>query len=164
VPMSRAYTRLCGFVATFAQEPVAAGKNGLCNTFYTHAGSSETLSYRLQMGTKKNPDNDSVGYSEAWWHLLNSIGISGSLAHSTGVTYNDYSQHSFCIGVDTETIAHLASSGENLSNTAVIQLKVSGFGTLPEHLPTRAHLIAQYDSVCEVRDTSVDFFEYFLGL
>jgi hypothetical protein len=141
------------------QEPASAGKNKLCNSFYTHAGSAESLSYSLQMGTKRIPDNDAVGFSEHWWRLLNAIGISGSLSHSSGITYADYISNSYCIAVDTEKIAHLSSSGENLSNTSVIQLKISGFGTLAADLPSRAHLIAQYDSVCEIRDTQVELFE-----
>ncbi len=61
--------------------------------------------------------------------------------------------------LSTQKNAHLSSSGENLSNTSVIQLKISGFGTLPAHLPSRCHLIAQYDSVCEIRDTTEELFE-----
>ena len=131
----------------------------LCNTFYTHTASAETLGYSLQLGTRRIPDNDAVGFSESWWRLLNAIGISGSLSHSTGITYADYATNTFCLAVDTEKIAHLASSGENLSNTSVIQLKISGFGTQASHLPSRCQLIAQIDAVVEFRDTTVELFE-----
>ena len=90
---------------------------------------------------------------------MNAIGISGSLSHSTGITYADYATNSYAIAVDTEKIAHLASSGENLSNTSVIQLKISGLGSLASHLPSRAHLIAQVDSIVEIRDTTIELFE-----
>ena len=161
VPMSRTYTRLCTLFASFVQEPPAdgSGKAKLCNTFYTHTGSAETLSYSLQLGTRRVPDNNSVGFSEAWYRLLNALGMAGSLAHSTGITYADYSTNSFCLAVDTEKIPHLAASGENLSNTSTIQLKIEGFGTQASHLPSRCHLVVQVDSVIEVRDTTTEIFD-----
>ena len=66
VPMSRAYTRLCTLWASFAQEPPAdgSGKAKLCNTFYVDTSSAETLAYSLQLGTRRIPDNDAVGFSE----------------------------------------------------------------------------------------------------
>jgi hypothetical protein len=159
IPMSRAYTRLCTLWASFTQEVPADGKLKICNNFYTHTASAETMSYSLQMGTRRIPDNDAVSFSEHWWRFLNAIGIAGSLSHGSGISYADYNTNSYAIAVDTEKIAHLASSGENLSNTSVIQLKIAGFGTLPAHLPSRAHLIAQYDSVVEIRDTAVEISE-----
>jgi hypothetical protein len=161
IPLSRAYTRLCTLFASFTQEPPAdgSGKAKLCNTFYTHTGSAETLAYSLQLGTRRIPDNDSVGFAEAWYRLLNALGMAGSMAHSSGITYEDYSTNSFCLAIDTEKIPHLAASGENLSNTSVIQLKISGFGTQAEHLPSRCHLVTQTDAVIEIRDTTVELFE-----
>jgi len=161
VPMSRAYTRLCTLWASFVQEPPAdgSGKAKLCNSFYTHTASAETLAYSLQLGTRRIPDNDAVGFSEHFWRLLNAIGISGSLSHATGITYQDYSTNSYAISCDTEKIAHLASSGENLSNTSTIFLKISGFGTQAAHLPSRCHLVAQTDAIVECRDTTVELFE-----
>ena len=161
VAMSRNYTRLASLWASFAQEHPAdgSGKAKDCNTFYTHAGSAETLSYNLQLGTRKAFDNDSVGFGEAWWRLLNCVGISGSLAHATGITYADYSTNSFVLASDEERIAHLASSGTNLSNTSTIFLKVAGFGTQAAHLPSKCFLIAQYDAVVEIRDTTCEIFE-----
>ena len=70
IPMSRTYTRLCNLSASFCQEPSAATpKLKLCNPFYTHTGSEETLEYSLQMGTRRVPDNNVVGFSEAWLRL-----------------------------------------------------------------------------------------------
>ena len=93
------------------------------------------------------------------YRLLSALGMSGSLAHSTGVTFADYSTNSMAIGIECEKIAHLASSGENLSNTSVIQLKIAGFGTQAADLPSRCHLVAQHDCVISIRDTTVEIFE-----
>ena len=161
VPMSRAYTRLCSLFCSFVQEPPAdgSGKAKLCNTFYTHTASAETLSYSLQLGTRRVPDNDVVGFGESWHRLLNAVGIGGSLSHATGITYGDYATSSYAICCDTEKISHLASTGENLSATSTIFLKLAGFGTQASHLPSRAHLIAQTDAVVEIRDSTVELFE-----
>jgi hypothetical protein len=130
----------------------------LCNTFYVHPGSEETLQYSLQLGTKRIPDNDSIGFSEAWWRLLNCVGISGSLAHSTGITYADYASSSFCIGISCEKLPHLASTGENLSNTSTIFLRIKGWVTTAADLPSRCLLIPEYDQILEIRDTTVELF------
>jgi hypothetical protein len=160
VPCSRNYTRLSSIFATFCKEPPAdgSGKAKLCNTFYVHPGSEETLQYSLQLGTKRIPDNDSIGFSEAWWRLLNCVGISGSLAHSTGITYADYASSSFCIGISCEKLPHLASTGENLSNTSTIFLRIKGWGTTAADLPSRCLLIPEYDQILEIRDTTVELF------
>ncbi len=166
--MSRAYTRLCTLFASFVKEGTTTetdvllngeGNNKLCNSFYTHAASAETLSYSLQLGTRRVPDNNAVGFCEHWHRLGNAIGLGSSLAHSTGITYEDYSTHSYCIGICTEKLPHLASTGENLSNTSTIHLKIEGFGTTVAHLPTRCHLVAQTDAIIEIRDTTVELFE-----
>jgi hypothetical protein len=76
IPMSRAYTRLSGLWASFVKEPLTdakgtVGKELVCNNFYVHHDAVETLSYSLQLGTKRIPDNDSVGFSEIVWRLMN---------------------------------------------------------------------------------------------
>ena len=161
IPMSRSYTRLCSLFASFVQEPPAdgSGKLKLCNNFYTHTGSAETLEYSLQMGTKRLLDNNSVGFGEAWLRLLDCVGIGNSLSHATGITYADYATNSFAIACDTEKVSHLAATGENLSGTSAVFLNVTGFGTTTAHLPSRCHLIAQLDAVLEIRDTTVEIFE-----
>ena len=111
------------------------------------------------MGTQRIPDNDSVGFGESWIRLLQAVGISGSLSHSTGITFADYATSSFALAVDTEKISNLASSGVNLSNTSTIFLKIQGFGTQATELPSRCHLIAQTDAIVEVRDTTCELFE-----
>ena len=168
VPMARSYTRMCTLFCSFVKEGTTAatdvlldgtGKKKLCNSYYTHAGSSQTLEYQLQMGSKRQPDNNARGFAEHWHRAQSALGIASSLAHSTGITYQDYSTSSYCIICDTEKIPHLASSGENLSNTSVISLRIRNFGATGTDLPTRAHLIASYDAVVECRDTAVELFE-----
>ena len=159
VPMTRNYTRLASIYASFAQEQTDAGKLKLCNNFYVHTASAETLSHSFQIGARRIPDNDVVGFSESWYRLLNCIGIGGSLSHSTGVTHADYATHSFALACDLEKIPQLSSSGENVSNVGQIQLNIAGFGTTAADLPSRAHLVCQIDALVECRDTTVELFE-----
>ena len=161
VPMTRNYTRLATLFYSFAQEP--PNDNGtklkLCNSFYTHTDSAETLAYNLQVGARRMPDNDSVGFGESWYRLLNAVGIGGSLSHATGITFADYATNSYTLACDMEKIANLASTGENVSNVGQITLNISGFGTAAAHLPSRCHQVAVLDAVLELRDTSVEIFE-----
>jgi hypothetical protein len=161
ISLARSYTRLCSLYASFCQEPPAdgAGKLKLCNSFYTDTGSAETLAYNWQLGSKKVYDNDSVGFAEAWWRLMNCVGIAGSLSHATGISYADYSTNSFAICADMEKISHLASTGENISNVSQVVLRVSGFGDQASELPSRCHLVAQHDCIVEVRDTQVELWD-----
>ena len=168
IPLSRAYTRLCTLFVSFVREAASGddavlttgeGKLKLCNSFYVHTGSSESLEYQLQMGTKRMPDNNARGFAEHWYRLQHALGIASSLSHSSGITFADYATQSYCQVFDTEAIPQLASSGENLSNTSTIFVKEQGFGTTADHLPSRAHLIASYDAVIECRDTMVEIFE-----
>jgi hypothetical protein len=161
VSLARSYTRLCSLFASFVQEPPADGstKLKLCNNFYTDTGSAETLTYNWQLGSKRVYDNDSVGFSEAWWRLMNCVGIAGSLSHASGISYADYATNSFCIAADLEKIAHLASTGENLSNVSQTVLRISGFGDQASELPSRCHLVAQFDCICEIRDTQVELWD-----
>ena len=167
VPMSRTYTRLCSLFASFVREGLTEatdvmtngeGYHKECNSFYTHTGSSETLSYSLQMGTRRVPDNNAVGFCEHWHRLQNCVGLGSSLAHSSGITYADYATHSYCLGICTEKIPHLASTGENLSNTSTIHLKIEGFGTATTQ-PTKVQLVTQTDAILEIRDTTVEVFD-----
>ena len=134
----------------------------LCNTFYvlTDAVTKKKLSYFLQLGTRRVPDQDSVGFKKAWWRLMDCAGIGGSLAHGNGITKEDYGGgDSFAIAVDTEKISHLASSGENLSNTSMLSLKLRNVGVSSGDLPSRVHLIVQFDNIIECLSTTAELFE-----
>ena len=90
---------------------------------------------------------------------MNCVGIAGSLAHSNGITREDYESSSFVVGISTEKIEHLASSGENLSNTSTLFVKFKDVGSTSSDLPSRCQLIAVYDSILEIRDTQAEIFE-----
>ena len=160
VAMSRSYTRLDQLYATFFHGTPSA-TNMLADKFYVPASAhtKEHLAWSLQMGTKRTPDNDSVGLSESWYRTMECIGIAGSLAHSNGITRADYESNSFVVGISTEKIPHLASSGENLSNTSTLFVKFKDVGSTSSDLPSQCQLIAVYSAILEIRDTTCEIFE-----
>ena len=160
IAMSRSYTRLASIYATFFHGTVSA-TNMLADKFYVPPGlhTKENLAWSLQLGTLRLPDNDSIGLTESWWRLLNCVGIAGSLAHTNGITQQDYETNSFAIAVDVEKISHLASSGVNLSNTSTLHLKLKDVGSTGSDLPSQCQLIAVFDSILEIRDTTCEIFE-----
>ena len=76
----------------------------LADKFYVPASAhtKENIAWSVQMGTKRLPDNDSIGLSESWWCTMNCVGIAGSLAHSNSITRADYESNSFAVGIDCE--------------------------------------------------------------
>lgn len=161
--LSRNYTRLCNLWATFAKEPAANSVNMLCRTFYIPDSehTRESFSYYAQIGSKRIPDQNSVGLKEAWMRLQQGIGIAGSLSHTTGITQADYESSSFCCCTEPEKIPHLASSGENVSNVGQILLRFTDVGSTGSgsERPDRVHLVATFDALIECRDTTVEIFE-----
>ena len=111
------------------------------------------------MGTRRLPDNDSVGLSESWWRTMECVGIAGSLAHSNGITRADYESNSFVVGISTEKIPHLSASGENLSNTSTLFVKFKDVGSTASDLPSQVQLCAVYSAILEIRDTTCELFE-----
>jgi len=160
VAMSRSYTRLAQLYATFFHGAVSP-TNMLADSFYVPASdyTKENIGWSLQLGTRRIPDNDSIGISESWYRTMTCVGIAGSLAHSNGITRADYESNSFVVGVECEKIPHLASSGENLSNTSTLFLKFKDVGSTNSDLPSQCQLIAVYDSILEIRDVNCELFE-----
>ena len=87
VAISKSYTRLATLFAVFNQNPPGdnSGKAKLVNTSYFPTAQSEDVSYHLAMGSRRVPDNDVRGTSEAWYRLQGALGLYNSLAHSTSV-------------------------------------------------------------------------------
>ena len=160
IAMSRSFTRLAQIYATFFHGAPSA-TNMLCNSFYvpSSAHTKENLAWSLQLGTRRLPDVDSVGLSESWWRLMTCVGIAGSLAHSNGITRADYESNSYVVGIDCERLSHLASTGENLSNTSTLHVRFKEVGSTSSDLPSQCQLIAVSDAILEIRDTQTEIFE-----
>ena len=161
VAISKNYTRLATLFAVFNQNPPADNgtKVKLVNTSYFPGGAAiENMSYALHMGSRRIPDNDVRGTSEAWYRVQNALGTYGSLAHSTSVDQDSYTSDTFLLGVDCERMPMVSASGENLSTGQTIFLKVKGMGSTSSDVPRRATICAHFESVISITDTVVDVF------
>ncbi len=91
--------RLATLSAVVNQNPPAdnSGKAKLVNTNYFPTAQSEDVSYHLAMGSRRVPDNDVRGSTEAWWRLGGALGLGNSLAHSTSVDAASYKSDCFAL-------------------------------------------------------------------
>jgi hypothetical protein len=161
VAISKSYTRLATLFAVFNQNPPAdnSGKAKLVNTNYFPTAQSEDVLYHLAMGSRRVPDNDVRGSTEAWWRLGGALGLGNSLAHSTSVDAASYKSDCFAIGIDVEKLPMVSASGENLSTGQTIFLKVKGMGTDANAVPQQCRICAHFEKVISIQDTVVDVFE-----
>jgi len=161
VAISKSYTRLATLFAVFNQNPPADNgtKVKLVNTNYFPTAQSEDVSYHLAMGSRRVPDNDVRGTSEAWYRLQGALGLYNSLAHSTSVDAASYKSDCFAIGVDVEKLPMISASGENLSTGQTIFLKVKGMGSTSADVPRRCTVCMHHERVISIMDTVVEVFE-----
>ena len=129
------------------------------NTSYFPTAQSEDVSYNLAMGSRRVPDNDVRGTSEAWYRLQGALGLYHSLAHSTSVDQASYKSDCFAIGIDVEKLPMVSASGENLSSGQTNFLRVKDMGTVAGDVPRRATICAHFEKVISILDTTVEVFE-----
>ncbi len=69
--ISKNYTRLATMLCLFSQNPDAQNgtKVKIVNTNYFPTAAAEGFSYALHLGSRRIPDNDVRGSSEAWYRL-----------------------------------------------------------------------------------------------
>ena len=159
--ISKSYTRLATLFAVFNQNPPGdnSGKVKVVNTNYFPTTQSEDMSYHLALGSRRIPDNDVRGTSEAWFRLQGALGLYNSLAHSTGVDLASYKSDCFALGIDCERLPMVSASGENLSTGQTIFLKVKGMGTDAADVPRQCRICAHFEKVISIHDTVVEVFE-----
>ena len=161
VAISKSYTRLATLFAFFNQNPPGdnGGKAKIVNTNYFPTGQSEDFSYHLALGSRRIPDNDVRGTSEAWFRLQGALGLYNSLAHSTSVDLASYKSDCHAIGIDVERLPMVSSSGENLSTGQTIFLKIKGMGTNSTDVPRQCRVCMHHEKIISIMDTVVEVFE-----
>ena len=158
--ISKNYTRLATLFAMFNQNPPADNgtKNKIVNTNYFPTAHTEDFSYALHLGSRRIPDNDVRGTSEAWYRLQQSLGMYHSLAHSTSVDQDSYTSTDFLLSTDCERAPMVSASGENLSTGQTIFLKVKNMGTTSADVPRQVRVCCHFEQVISIQDTVVDVF------
>jgi len=160
IAISKNYTRLATLFAVFNQNPPAddGTKVKVVNTNYFPTAHVEDFSYALHLGSRRIPDNDVRGTSEAWYRLQQALGLYGSLAHSTSVDEASYTSDTFMLSTDCERMPMVSASGENLSTGQTIFLKVKGMGTTSADVPRQCRVCAHFEQIISISDTVVDVY------
>jgi len=160
IAISKNYTRLATLFSVFNQNPPADNgtKNKIVNTNYFPTAHAEDFSYALHLGSRRIPDNDVRGTSEAWYRLQQSLGLYHSLAHSTSVDQDSYNSDTFLLSTDCERMPMVSASGENLSTGQTIFLKVKNMGSTSADVPRQVRVCAHFEQIISISDTVVDVF------
>ena len=88
--------------------------NQYCNTFIAYAANTENFEAQLQLGSMRYPDTPIQGYTQAYWRMLQALGIANSASHDIGVDLRSYSNAQFAVMITTEKVEGVMSSGQNL--------------------------------------------------
>lgn len=128
-PVSRLNSVFCSFVPVLSPADKLAGKQ-VVNTFQGYddfAYSRDNLTLQLDIGSTSYPMRPVHGYSDAYFRLLRAMGIVASQAHTIAASRRDFNTNSFCLGIDTEKVSTVASSGHNVQG---VETRIDGISLL----------------------------------
>ena len=113
------------------------------------------MSFQVQVGSQKFPDNECVGVSESYFRLLQAAGHEkdkGDLA----IPPKDYVNETAIFGIDFEKAGNEALfSGISTRGGKVMTLHVKNSQvTSPQ--PHTVYVYQVYDGVCNIRKAAVD--------
>jgi hypothetical protein len=121
------------------------------NTFI--AANPETISGRVQIGSKQWPDGQNVqGVSQFWYRLLSGLGVFHSASHTLAITRAQYETDHFIWCTDTETLPTASSTGYNCAKGELITVSMRNLGNTHQ----RATVVLHHDIILEIRDTGAD--------
>ena len=115
--------------------------------------STRALSWQLQVANKKFPEKECESLSEAWYFLRRTIALFNPEQNSINISYNQYRNNKFVIGVDFQKMNSVNFSGINTKLGSLITFKLKG--TEGAIAPTEqiteifCHLVSE--SVLEIR-------------
>ena len=115
--------------------------------------STRALSWQLQVANKKIPEKECDSLSEAWYFLRRTIALFNPEQNSINISYNQYRNNKFVIGVDFQKMNSVNFSGINTKLGSLITFKLKG--TEGAIAPTEqiteifCHLVSE--SVLEIR-------------
>lgn len=164
ISVQRSYTRLAAIAVCFSQteaDTEASATNAkLCNTHYFPTASKEVAEYYVQIGGKRQPQQNVVGTKESFVRAMKAMGIGDSLAHTGSISMADYESNCHAIFVDFEKAGEgLISTGENLSAGSVLQIHFKNFGTNAATVPRVVNTVCIFERLVEIADTEVRVFE-----
>jgi hypothetical protein len=116
----------------------------------------EDFSFKVQVGSKRFPLQDVVGFSESRAKLSQAVGVHASSSHSLAMTQTEYRANSWIGAVDTELCAvgaHFTGTDTRAGDLLTVQLKGMTAG------PTSVTVILLAQTILNVRDSGVDLLD-----
>jgi len=164
ISIQRSYTRLAAIAICFSQTQADTEASGvlakLTNRHYFPTASKGDAEYYVQIGSKRQPQQNVVGTKESFYRMQRAVGIGDSLAHTGSVSQADYESNSYAIFVDFEKSGEgFISTGENMSAGSVLQFHAKNFGTDAATVPRIVHTVCVFERLCEIADTEVRVWE-----
>eukprot|EP00438_Fugacium_kawagutii_P002276 Skav227369 [mRNA] locus=scaffold2373:103803:107225:+ [translate_table: standard] len=90
------------------------------------ADSTRALSWQMQIGNKKYPEFNAESLSEAWYFLRRTINLLNPEQNSLNISYNQYRNNKFVIGVSMEKMASVNFTGQNTKMGSLITFRIKG--------------------------------------
>jgi hypothetical protein len=90
------------------------------------ADSTRALSWQLQVANKKFPEKECESLAEAWYFLRRTIGLFNPEQNSINISYNQYRNSKFVIGVDFQKMNSVNFSGISTKLGSLITFKLKG--------------------------------------
>ena len=100
------------------------------------------------------PDAPIQGYTQAYWRMLQALGIANSASHDIGVDLRSYANAQFAVMITTEKVEGVMSSGQNLQGGQECRFSVKNFAD-GGSLPRRCYFALEYDTILELKAGSV---------
>jgi hypothetical protein len=165
--IARSFTRAASVISTW-HGPVDATraqtkKNANDLYFPRQSADSDSLHFRLQIGSSVWPINPVTSLAESWMRMLKGTGQLLSSAHPTSISRDMYynqnaaknaenAQPSHINFADIEVVPHVESSGQNttVGSTCVVSWK--GLGTDANTYPSKCTIIIAHDVLIELTD------------
>ena len=115
--------------------------------------STRALSWQLQVANKKFPEKECESLSEAWYFLRRTIALFNPEQNSINISYNQYRNNKFVIGVDFQKMNSVNFSGLSTKLGSLITFKIKGTDQViaPAEQITEIFVRLVSESVLEIR-------------
>ena len=139
-----------------------------CNRFYHPMGQNSTddysssyeLQWQISVGSLTFPVYPCRSTSETFYRLKQSLGILPSSFHALDISFIEYKDTHFIIGVDMEKITDAAWSGLNTKAGDLVSVKTLWDSSIPSSiLPLKMYVVMTADYMLEIRDSGCQIFD-----
>ena len=149
-PFSRLATVFASYTTELSGDDIAGGKNYV-NNFEFFTNQQQAIEVQLQVGSMRIPEFPAQGVAELWMRLQAALGVQNSLAHSLGVSFEDYVTQSHMAAFDLEKLPLAASTGTSTQGGQEVRLAVKNLQSAQNVQMKRCYLALHADCIFEVR-------------